>query len=126
VARQPFAKPKEEVVEDDTGAILLDKYQWGDEDKSVKIYINQDKNREAVAAAKEGKHNEVDADFKPTGFSLTIHGDAGKRFVLRCRGLFKEVVPEQCKFRVSAGKRVTVTLAKLEAVPWKVLSVKNW
>jgi len=36
----------------EAGLTLLEKYQWGDEDKSVKIYLNIDKNREAVVAAK--------------------------------------------------------------------------
>mmetsp|Transcript_42632 Transcript_42632/g.127420 ORF Transcript_42632/g.127420 Transcript_42632/m.127420 type:complete len:509 (-) Transcript_42632:241-1767(-) len=102
------------------------KYSWGDEGGTIKIYIMEASNAEAVAAAKDGKGNQVRADFKASSFTLTVHGDS-QCFMLALRGLFREVVPEKCKFRVSEGKKITVTLAKkFEHEAWKVLSEKTW
>mmetsp|Transcript_26551 Transcript_26551/g.76457 ORF Transcript_26551/g.76457 Transcript_26551/m.76457 type:complete len:490 (-) Transcript_26551:362-1831(-) len=110
---------------DDAGMREIKKYSWGDEGDSVKLYITEAANAEAIAAAKDGKGQQVEADFKQNSFSLTVHGEK-QRFVLVLRGLFRETVPERCKFRVSAGKRITVTLAKKEQVPWTALSEKTW
>jgi len=104
----------------------IKKYSWGDEGGTVKIYIMEAANADAIAAAKDGKGERVKADFKANSFTLTVQSD-GQSFVLALRGLFREIVPEKCKFRVSEGKKITVTLAKkFEHEAWKVLSEKTW
>merc|ERR1712150_63215 len=104
----------------------MGKYSWGDEGGTVKIYITETSNAEAIAAAKDGKGDQVKVDFKARSFTLTVHGD-GQCFMLALRGLFREVIPERCKVRVSQGKRITVTLAKRsEQEPWATLAEKTW
>merc|ERR1712014_453346 len=80
---------------------VIEKYQWADEDKFVKVYIDGSKEPGAVEAAKDGKSNEVSVDFRPMAFTLMVNGD-GRRYVMRMNGLFREILPERCKFRVSA------------------------
>lgn len=106
--------------------VLIQKYSWVDEKAAVKVYINETSNEAAIAAAGDGKCSEVEADFKPRSFTITIKGGDRQCFVLTLRGLHHDVVPEQCKVRVSAGKRITVTLVKRVERPWRELSEKTW
>lgn len=122
----PSTKPGAAAASESQDAKEIKKYSWGDEGGTVKIYIMEAANSEAIAAAKDGKGDRVKADFKANSFTLTVQG-GGQCFVLALRGLFREVVPEKCKFRVSEGKKITVTLAKkFEHETWKALSEKNW
>eukprot|EP00435_Cladocopium_sp_Y103_P010589 s690_g2.t1 len=44
----------------------------------------------------------------------TVSPEDGPQFQLRILGLLQEVLPEKCKVRLSAGKRITLSLAKKE------------
>lgn len=85
-------------------------HSWADDGKTVKVYVDAIQDARAVAAAGRSR---VRADFRERGFSLTIEEDV-RRFVLRVPSLHREVVPQQCKFRVSEGQRITVSLKKAD------------
>eukprot|EP00746_Dinoflagellata_sp_MGD_P087006 gnl/MRDRNA2_/MRDRNA2_34507_c0_seq1.p1 gnl/MRDRNA2_/MRDRNA2_34507_c0~~gnl/MRDRNA2_/MRDRNA2_34507_c0_seq1.p1 ORF type:complete len:254 (+),score=50.45 gnl/MRDRNA2_/MRDRNA2_34507_c0_seq1:120-881(+) len=92
-------------------------YAWADEGDAVKIYIQGDKEPDAVAAAKSGKNGEVRCNFQPRSFLVEI-SDGNKRWGLTLTDLENEILPEESKYRVSAGKRVTLTLTKKKDLKW--------
>ncbi|CAE8711787.1 unnamed protein product, partial [Polarella glacialis] len=92
-------------------------YAWGDEAEVVKIYISQDSEPDAVAAARAGKSGEAEVRWKPRSLKLRIHGEK-LDFVLDLDPIYYEIVPEESKFRVSENKRVTLTLKKKESFTW--------
>eukprot|EP00931_Biecheleriopsis_adriatica_P116525 TRINITY_DN92160_c0_g1_i1.p1 TRINITY_DN92160_c0_g1~~TRINITY_DN92160_c0_g1_i1.p1 ORF type:complete len:408 (+),score=75.55 TRINITY_DN92160_c0_g1_i1:67-1290(+) len=106
--------------------VPIQKFSWADEGSNVKVYINESSNPAVLAAAGDGRLGRVDCDFQPRSFSLNVHGEDGSLFELKVRGLLHEVLPEKCKVRVSAGKRITVSLAKKEESAWNALSSRNW
>jgi len=99
--------------------ISIIKYAWADEGEVVKLYIGADGEPEAVEAAKDGKGSEVSASYGPRSVELKVRAGAekGKDFCLLVKDLEHEIRPDECKFRVSAGKRITLTLQKKTAKP---------
>ncbi|CAJ1365454.1 unnamed protein product [Effrenium voratum] len=93
--------------------VPIDKYSWTDEGAVVKVYVNESANPAAIAAAGDGRGSALQVDFQARGFVLTV--GQSPAFQLRVRGLLQEVLPESCKVRLSAGKRITVSLAKKAA-----------
>lgn len=69
---------------------------------------------EAVEAAKDG---EVKVQFEPRSAELRISKDS-KEYALSLRQLEGEIVPDESKHRVSAGKRVTLKMKKKRTVTW--------
>ncbi|CAJ1343170.1 unnamed protein product [Effrenium voratum] len=67
-------------------------YAWGDEKEAVKLYVSAEAEPEALGAAQD--------------------------WVLDLDRLYYEIIPEECKFRVSENKRITLTLKKKEAYAW--------
>ncbi|CAJ1414342.1 unnamed protein product [Effrenium voratum] len=104
--------------------VPIDKYSWTDEGAVVKVYVNESANPAAIAAAGDGRGSALQVEFQARGFVLTV--GQSPAFQLRVRGLLQEVLPESCKVRLSAGKRITVSLAKKEPKPWAALSNRNW
>ncbi|CAE8582713.1 unnamed protein product [Polarella glacialis] len=93
------------------------KYSWADEGEFVCIYISVEGEPEAVQAAGDGKAGQVQVDFGQRSVDLQILGSE-REFRLAFRELEGEIVPEECKNRVSAGKRVTLKLKKKNQVTW--------
>lgn len=85
----------------------IEKYAWSDEGDSVKIYISADNEADAIEAMKGG---EVTVEFESHAVDVTICGK--KNYVLKLFVLESEILPDQSKHRVSAGKRLTITLKK--------------
>lgn len=92
-------------------------YSWGDEKETVKIYISADSEPEAVTAAGSGKSNEVEVHWQSKSVILKILGQQFD-YVLELEKLYYEIVPEECRFRVSEQKRLTLTLKKKEIYTW--------
>lgn len=92
-------------------------YAWGDEKEVVKIYVSADGEPLALAAAKDGKSDEVEVSWRSRAATLRIHAEK-LDWVLDLDRLYYEIVPEECKFRVSENKRITLTLKKKEAYAW--------
>jgi len=102
-------------------SIAINKYSWADEGDFVCIYISQEDEGDAIAAAKDGKSGEVVVNFAAKSVELIIHAET-KRFSLAFRELENEIVPDDSKHRVSAGKRVTLKLKKKRSVTWTRLA----
>ena len=92
-------------------------YAWGDEQAAVKVYISADAEPEALAAAGDGNAGEVEVSFQPKALKLRVHAEK-LDWVLELDPLYYEILPEECKFRVSASKRITLTIKKKEAYTW--------
>jgi hypothetical protein len=63
-------------------------------------------------------------NFDTKSFELVIHGET-RRFALAVPVLENEILPEESKFRVSAGKRVTLKMKKKRKVTWTRLAKPN-
>eukprot|EP00933_Yihiella_yeosuensis_P057742 TRINITY_DN5777_c2_g1_i1.p1 TRINITY_DN5777_c2_g1~~TRINITY_DN5777_c2_g1_i1.p1 ORF type:complete len:260 (-),score=59.96 TRINITY_DN5777_c2_g1_i1:208-987(-) len=98
-------------------AVAITKYSWADEGDFVCIYVSAESESEAIEAAADGKGGQVKADFGPRTVELKIAG-ATREFALILRELEGEIVPEESKHRVSAGKRVTLKLKKKRQGLW--------
>ena len=92
-------------------------YAWGDEKEAVKIYVSAEAEAQALEAAGDGKSDQVKVSYSPRACELRIHAEK-LDWVLDLTPLYYEIVPEECKFRVSQSKRITLTLKKKEAYTW--------
>jgi len=104
--------------------IPIDKYSWIDDGYFTKVYIGASEEPDVVAAAQDGKSGEVDVRFEEQSFVLTVHDAAkAKDHILVVTRLEGNIVPSECKYRVSAGKRITLSLKKKSEKPtWTRLS----
>merc|ERR1712107_155100 len=73
---------------------------------------------DAVAAAKDGKNDEVSVTFGNNSAELTIVDSNSKRYALVLKDLEKEIIPGESKHRISAGKKVTLKLKKRRPGTW--------
>jgi len=92
-------------------------YAWGDEKEVIKIYISKELEPEAIQAAGDGRDGQVEVKWLPKAFKLTVHGKQLDHVLILDR-LYYEIVPEECSFRVSLDKRISLTLKKQEAFTW--------
>jgi len=95
----------------------ITQYSWGDEGDFVCIYVSADGEAAAIEAAGDGKDGQVRVEFGVKAVELRIKGSP-QDFALVLKGLENEIVPEESKHRVSAGKRVTLKLKKRRPVAW--------
>mmetsp|Transcript_25594 Transcript_25594/g.72068 ORF Transcript_25594/g.72068 Transcript_25594/m.72068 type:complete len:269 (+) Transcript_25594:64-870(+) len=90
----------------------LKNYSWNDESRcTVKLYISAEGEPEALAAARGSKDGRVQADFKEQSLEVRILGE-NVTYILAINELEHRVVPEECKVKVVAGKRIAITLRK--------------
>lgn len=100
-------------------------YSWGDEKETIKIYIHKEGEPDVIAAAGDGKSGQVDVKFLAKALKLTVKGPLHD-LVLQFDNIYYDIIPEESKFRVSADKRITLTLKKKEAFTWlKLLKPNN-
>lgn len=97
--------------------VAITKYSWADEGDFVCIYVMHEDETDAIAAAKDGKNGEVTVNFEAKLAELTIHGES-RDYSLVFRSLENEIVPEESKHRVSAGKKVMLKFRKKRQVTW--------
>jgi len=95
----------------------ISNYAWGDEKEVVKIYISADSEPEIVGLAKDGKSGEVQVKWESKRLKLRVHAEK-LDYVLELERLYYEIMPGDCKFRVSPNKRITLTLKKKDAHTW--------
>jgi len=105
-------------------AVHIENFTWANDGASVKVFIDADHEPRAVVGAGDGKSDRLRLEFPEAyGFRLTIvepeEDDGfgivgGRTYVLNVRDLYKEILPDKCKIRVSTGKRITITLKKLD------------
>uniref|UniRef100_A0A6T1NVB8 CS domain-containing protein n=1 Tax=Alexandrium monilatum TaxID=311494 RepID=A0A6T1NVB8_9DINO len=90
---------------------MLD-YSWVDESrKLVKIYITSNEDPLAVAAAASEQDKLVQSEFGQQSLKITVQGKSVKH-VLEIEELEHGIVPEECKVKVVAGKKISITLRK--------------
>eukprot|EP00812_Abedinium_dasypus_P011274 NODE_4842_length_635_cov_255.879310.p2 GENE.NODE_4842_length_635_cov_255.879310~~NODE_4842_length_635_cov_255.879310.p2 ORF type:complete len:102 (+),score=37.88 NODE_4842_length_635_cov_255.879310:3-308(+) len=89
---------------------------WNDEGTVVKVFVCADGEPAAIEAAKDGTGGEVEVLFDAKSVELLIHSPP-RCYVLTIKPLEGTILPEECKHRVSAGKRVTLTLKKKTEKP---------
>lgn len=106
-----------------TPSVGITKFAWADEGKFVKVYVDAEGEPEVIAGATAAAQN-VRCDFQEESFRLTVDGaTTSKRFVLHVNGTDQAIVPGESKFRVSAGKRITISLKKKNpSVTWYKLN----
>ena len=89
----------------------LTAYSWSDSGETVKIYI-EDSDWLASAEARPGS---VLVDFAEKSLSIKVTNDKGVVITFSIDNLDDEIEPTACSFRLSAGKRFTVSLKKKKA-----------
>jgi len=101
-------------------------YSWVDDSRrEVKVYVTIDGEPVAVAAAGSQSDSLVESEFKDNSFRLSILGETATH-VLAIEELEHPIAPQDCKVKISPGKRITVTLKKAkEDTIWYTLIKKN-
>mmetsp|Transcript_36416 Transcript_36416/g.84032 ORF Transcript_36416/g.84032 Transcript_36416/m.84032 type:complete len:259 (-) Transcript_36416:167-943(-) len=92
----------------------VSKYSWADEGDFVCIYVSAEGEPEAIEAATCG---EIKVNFDARSVDVRIAGSA-KEFALSLKQLEGEIVPEESRHRVSAGKRIVVKMKKKRGGTW--------
>lgn len=114
---QPAGTPKKLGQEDQQAPAAkpfrkIANYSWVDESrKQVKIYITSDEDPLAVAAAGSQEDNLVQPEFGQQSLKITVQGSSTTH-VLEIEELEHGIVPDECKVKVSAGKKISITLKK--------------
>jgi hypothetical protein len=91
-------------------AQMIRNYAWNEEDMVMKVSVD---GGDAALATDEN----VKCEFETDSFVLSINVSETKKLQLQVP-LKKSIEPEKCKFRVSKGKGVRITLAKKEKGKW--------
>lgn len=118
---EPVSQLKQLKIDDPEDSQRLERpicnYAWGDEKDVVKVYISADAEPEAVKAAGDGKNGQLDVRWQSRSLKLRVHGEKFD-YVLELERVYYEIIPEECKFRVSQNKRITLSLKKKENFTW--------
>jgi len=105
-------------------AITIDKFAFMDDDEVVKVYVTLEDDLAGVDASAVEFHVEA-AKFDPT-CSMLLHVRGQKHLHrMYVSHLMHQVVPSECKFKVTAKGKLIVTLKKLEKVYWEGLRAKT-
>mmetsp|Transcript_49131 Transcript_49131/g.117015 ORF Transcript_49131/g.117015 Transcript_49131/m.117015 type:complete len:258 (+) Transcript_49131:68-841(+) len=99
-------------------SIGITKYSWADEGDFVCIYISAESEPAAIAAARDGKNQELQVDFSSKSVTAMVREDDHKRYVFTINDLDGEISGEESKWRVSAGKRITLKMKKKNSRTW--------
>lgn len=85
----------------------IDKYGWGDEGKTVKIYVT------SLDGIKDVPTDKITCDFTKRSFDLKIHGYKGRDVRLHITELNKDIDPEKSKFSIKSNS-ISITLRKVK------------
>merc|ERR1719174_1878916 len=92
-------------------------YAWGDEKEAIKIYVSRESEPDVIQAVGNGKDGQLKVKWLPKALRLTVHGKQ-LDYVLLLDRIYYEIIPEECSFKVSPNKRISLTLKKKEAFTW--------
>mmetsp|Transcript_115027 Transcript_115027/g.199543 ORF Transcript_115027/g.199543 Transcript_115027/m.199543 type:complete len:252 (-) Transcript_115027:121-876(-) len=98
-------------------ARVIEKYSWADEGDFVCVYIFPDNEAEAISAARNGKNGEVTVNWDVKVAELTINAEPSN-FQLVLRELEHDILPDECKYSVREGKKITLKLKKKGKQTW--------
>lgn len=105
-------------------AITLSKFAFMDDDEVVKVYVTLEGDLAGVDASAVEFHVEA-AKFDPTCSMLLHIRGHNHLYRLYVSHLMHQVVPGECKFKITAKGKLIVTLKKLEKVYWEGLRAKT-
>mmetsp|Transcript_72479 Transcript_72479/g.212415 ORF Transcript_72479/g.212415 Transcript_72479/m.212415 type:complete len:258 (-) Transcript_72479:111-884(-) len=90
----------------------MSSYSWVDDSrKLVKIYITSAEDPLAIAAAGLQQEGLVSAEFGQQSLKIKVLGKSATH-VLEIEELEHGIVPAECKVKVTAGKKISITLRK--------------
>ena len=95
----------------------IEKYAWVDEGDKVKIYIDDSNIVPLISESDEA----VSVDFRIKSLCVCIRQSSSVQFVLELDPLSDEIDAAKSFFKVTLGKRVTVTLKKGNKEKWSSL-----
>jgi hypothetical protein len=98
----------------------VDKYAWCDEGDKVRIYIDDPNILPLITDSQEA----VACSFDRQSMTLEVTESSSVVFVLEIQELAEEIDPSESQYRVSLGKRITVTLKKKDDKKWYSLKKK--
>lgn len=99
----------------------INRYSWADEGRNVKIYVSAEGEPDAVSAASAGGDSAIQTEFAQKSFQLAVTGEKAK-YVLAMDDLEQPIIAAESRVRVSAGKRITISLRKEDKkVVWHTL-----
>lgn len=103
----------------------IEKFSWANDGKSLKVFIDAAENPRTLAAA-SAKGAKVDLQCEQRGFRMTVEGVGGEKFELNVPNLYMDIAPRLSKVRVSEGKKITVSLRKVdEEHDWYMLHTRS-
>ena len=98
----------------------VEKYAWCDEGDKVRLYVDDPNILPLIVDSQEA----VSCAFDRQSMSLEVTESPGVLLALDIAELCEEIDPSECQYRVSLGKRITVTLKKKEDKKWFSLKKK--
>jgi hypothetical protein len=115
-----LSKDKAEDAKATSPKSFITKYSWVDDSRrEVKIYV--DKAGEPAVVEAAGSGGTLEAKFEEQSFCITVPGET-MTYVFKIAELEYPIIPEECKVKVSRGKKISITLAKAsEDTIWHTL-----
>lgn len=92
----------------------IEKYSWLDDGNKVRVYVDDPNILPLIADSMEA----VSCSFDVRSMCLEVQQSASVLFCLDIPSLTEEIDPQESSFKVSLGKRVTVTLVKKNDQKW--------
>lgn len=90
----------------------IQRYSWVDDSRrTVKVYISAEGEPAAIAAAGREGDSRLQVDYGEQSLRIKILGDTAA-YELVIDELEHRIVPDECKAKLAAGKRISVTLKK--------------
>jgi len=86
----------------------IDKYSWCDDDSNVRIYIDDP---QILPHISNGDENVI-CEFDHRSLTIEVTASASHNFVFSVNELSEEIDATSSSYKVSPGKRITVTLSK--------------
>lgn len=115
----PVKLDSSEVLLPSTIRRKMEKYSWCDEGEKVRIYIEDPNVLPLIADSTDA----VSCSFDVSTMSLEVRQSVSVVFCLDLE-LNEEIDPQESSYRVSLGKRITVTLRKKKSQTWHSLKKK--
>lgn len=97
----------------------VEKYSWCDDGDKVRVYIDDPNVLGLITESSEA----VSCSFEPSSFSIEVRQSATVIFCLDV-DLNDEIDAKESSYRVSLGKRITLTLKKKGSQTWYSLKKK--
>ena len=98
----------------------IEKYAWSDDGDKVRIYVDDPNILPLIADSSDN----VSCEFDPQSMCLEVKQSSAVTFKLNVEELSEEIDTRESSYKVSLGKRITITLKKKEDKKWYSLKRK--